>query len=90
MEVCLSCEFSKVSHDETLTRNHSFVAQNALILTYSKIKTKKFSGGITPGPPLQEREGKGKNGRVNEMKGYGPPLFRSSKLAYAYGRRKIF
>ena len=78
-EICPSHEFSNFFHDETLNQKPppNLLLQNALKLTYSKVKTTQFSGGITPGPPLQGR-GKRKNGRANEMKGYGPPLFHPS------------
>ena len=70
-EICPSHEFSKVSHDETLNQ----LLQNALKLTYSKVKSKKNSG-VTPVPPLQGRRGgKGRKGEWMKGKSIAPHLF---------------
>ena len=67
---------------KTLTRNHPFVAPKCSKTHLQQSKKQKISDGNTPGPPLQGR-GKGKEGGVNENKGYGPPLLHPS---YAYDR----
>ena len=60
-EICPSNEKSKVSHDETLNQKPP---QNALKLTYIKVKTKTFPGVTPPDPRFNG--GGGKEGRVNE------------------------
>ena len=59
--------------------------KNALKLTNSKVKTKKFAEVLLP-LDTRFRGGEGrdkrKNGRANEMEGYGPPHFFIQVYAY--------
>jgi hypothetical protein len=52
VQLCQLCQFLIVSHNETLDETSLFCLKNALKLTYGKVEFKKFSGGVTPGPPL--------------------------------------
>ena len=42
---------------KTLTSDHPLLLQNALKLTYSKVKNQITSGGNTPEPPASEEGG---------------------------------
>ena len=80
-EICPSHEFSNFFTMKPLTRNHPFVAQNALKLC-SKVKTKKFSGVLLL-PDFRFRGGeKGRMGERMKWKGMGPHFFIQ---VYAYG-----
>ena len=72
----------KYFQHETLDTIPGFSFQNALKLTYSNVQIQKFSGGYTPGPPLQgrgtKREGgerRERGGRVRERRGRGREIY---------------
>ena len=72
------------THEERNPLNQAivFCLLKVLKLTYGKTKSHKFSGGDTPGPPLQGRgtgregkEGEGGDGREGDFSRRGPPNF---------------